>query len=78
MGCEIVAVHRDNGISVAKGRNGRPGFDALCKAANRREFDIIMAWSVDRLAGAASGWSVMFRKETGQPSPSLPACVIIG
>jgi len=49
MGCEIVAVHRDNGISGAKGRNGRPGFDALCKAANRREFDIITAWSVDRL-----------------------------
>ena len=49
MGCEIVAVHRDNGISGAKSRNGRPGFDALCKAANRREFDIIMAWSVDRL-----------------------------
>jgi DNA invertase Pin-like site-specific DNA recombinase len=49
MGCEIVAVHRDNGISGAKGRNSRPGFDALCKAANRREFDIIMAWSVDRL-----------------------------
>jgi DNA invertase Pin-like site-specific DNA recombinase len=49
MGCEIVTVHRDNGISGAKGRNGRPGFDALYKAANRREFDIIMAWSVDRL-----------------------------
>ena len=27
MGCEIMAVHRDNGISVAKGRNGRPGFE---------------------------------------------------
>ena len=49
MGCEIVAVHQDNGISGAKGRNGRPGFDALCKAAARREFDLIMAWSVDRL-----------------------------
>jgi hypothetical protein len=34
MGCAIVAVHRDNGISGAKGRNGRPGFDALCKVAN--------------------------------------------
>ena len=33
---KIVAVHRDNGISGAKGRYGRPGFDALCKAANRR------------------------------------------
>jgi DNA invertase Pin-like site-specific DNA recombinase len=49
MGCEIVAAHRDNGISGAKGRNGRPGFDALCKAAARREFHLIMAWSVDRL-----------------------------
>jgi DNA invertase Pin-like site-specific DNA recombinase len=32
MGCEIVAVHRDNGISGAKGRNSRPGFDALCRS----------------------------------------------
>jgi DNA invertase Pin-like site-specific DNA recombinase len=49
MDCDVAAVHRDNGISGAKGRNGRPGFDALCKAAARREFHIIMAWSVDRL-----------------------------
>jgi DNA invertase Pin-like site-specific DNA recombinase len=48
IGCEIVAVHRDNGISGAKGRNGRPGFEGLCQAAARREFDLIMAWSVDR------------------------------
>ena len=33
----------------AKGRNGRPAFDALCKAAAKREFDIVMAGSVDRL-----------------------------
>src|SRR6266536_192850 len=49
MGCEILHVYRDQGISGAKGRNGRPAFDALCKSAARREFDIIMAWSVDRL-----------------------------
>ena len=49
MGCEIVQVYRDQGISGAKGRNGRPAFDALCKGAARREFDIVMAWSVDRL-----------------------------
>jgi len=49
MGCEIVHVYRDEGISGAKGRNGRPAFDALCKGAARREFDIVMAWSVDRL-----------------------------
>jgi DNA invertase Pin-like site-specific DNA recombinase len=49
MGHEVVAVFEDNGISGAKGGNGRPGFDRLHKAAARREFEIIMAWSVDRL-----------------------------
>jgi hypothetical protein len=43
MGCEIVRVHRDNGISGGKGRKDRTGFDALCRAAARREFDLIMA-----------------------------------
>ena len=36
-------------MSGAKGREGRKQFDALCKAATRREFDVILAWSVDRL-----------------------------
>src|SRR6188472_1460171 len=49
MGWEIVKVYKDHGISGAKSRNGRPAFDALCKAAAKREFDIVMAWSVDRL-----------------------------
>jgi DNA invertase Pin-like site-specific DNA recombinase len=49
MGCEVVRVYRDHGISGAKGRNGRPAFDALCRDAARRQFDVIMAWSVDRL-----------------------------
>ena len=49
MGCEIVKVYKDHGISGAKDRDKRPAFDALHKAAARREFDIVMAWSVDRL-----------------------------
>jgi DNA invertase Pin-like site-specific DNA recombinase len=49
MGCHIVKVYKDHGISGAKGRDKRPAFDALCKAAARREFDMVMAWSVDRL-----------------------------
>jgi len=49
MGCEIVKVYKDHGISGAKGRDKRPAFDALCRAATRREFDVVMAWSVDRL-----------------------------
>ena len=49
MGCEVVKVYKDHGISGAKGRDGRPAFDALCRDAARRQFDVIMAWSVDRL-----------------------------
>src|SRR5262245_42555176 len=48
-GWQIVKVYKDHGISGSKGRNKRPAFDALHKAAARREFDIVMAWSVDRL-----------------------------
>jgi DNA invertase Pin-like site-specific DNA recombinase len=48
-GWEIVKVYKDHGISGAKGRDKRPQFDALHKAAARREFDVVMAWSVDRL-----------------------------
>src|SRR3989440_5951208 len=49
MGCEIVKVYKDHGISGAKGRDKRPGFDALCRDATKRQFDMVMAWSVDRI-----------------------------
>jgi DNA invertase Pin-like site-specific DNA recombinase len=49
MGCEIAKVYKDHGISGAKGREKRPAFDALCRDATKREFDVVMAWSVDRL-----------------------------
>jgi DNA invertase Pin-like site-specific DNA recombinase len=48
-GWEVVDVYTDHGISGAKGRDKRPAFDALCRDASRRRFDIVMAWSVDRL-----------------------------
>ncbi len=48
-GWEITKEYVDNGISGAKGRDQRPGFDALLKDAVRKEFDVIAAWSVDRL-----------------------------
>jgi DNA invertase Pin-like site-specific DNA recombinase len=47
--CEIVKVYTDHGISGTKGRDKRPQFDALCRDAVRRDFDVVMAWSVDRL-----------------------------
>jgi DNA invertase Pin-like site-specific DNA recombinase len=48
-GHEIVAIYDDNGISGAKGREYRVEFDKLLKGAVRREFDLVAAWSVDRL-----------------------------
>jgi DNA invertase Pin-like site-specific DNA recombinase len=49
MGCEIVQVYKDHGISGAKGREKRPAFDRMCRDAAQRKFDMVMAWSVDRL-----------------------------
>ena len=49
LGHEIVAIYSDNGISGSKGRAHRPEFDRLHRDAVRRRFDIVMAWSVDRL-----------------------------
>jgi DNA invertase Pin-like site-specific DNA recombinase len=45
----IVEVYRDHGISGAKGRDKRPEFDRLHRDATRRKFDVVCAWSVDRL-----------------------------
>ena len=45
----VVTVFEDAGISGAKGRDKRPGLDAALKAATRREYDVLAAWSVDRL-----------------------------
>jgi DNA invertase Pin-like site-specific DNA recombinase len=48
-GWEVVASYEDAGISGGKGREERPGFDALMLAVARREIDMVAAWSVDRL-----------------------------
>jgi DNA invertase Pin-like site-specific DNA recombinase len=48
-GWTVVAQYVDQGISGAKGRDQRPQFDALLRGVARREFDLVAAWSVDRL-----------------------------
>jgi DNA invertase Pin-like site-specific DNA recombinase len=48
-GWQVVEEYVDRGISGAKGRDKRPAFDRLMKDATRRRFEIVMAWSVDRL-----------------------------
>lgn len=48
-GWEITVEFTDQGISGAKGREQRPGYDALMKAIARREIDMVACWAVDRL-----------------------------
>ncbi|WP_020181843.1 recombinase family protein [Methylotenera sp. 1P/1] len=49
MGWVVVGEFIDHAISGAKGRDQRPAFDKLQKGAVRKEFDMVAAWSVDRL-----------------------------
>lgn len=55
LGWDVVQVYEDAGISGAKGRDQRPAFDRMLKAANRREFDLVAAWAVDRLGRSLQG-----------------------
>ncbi len=48
-GWTVTATFTDEGISGVKGRDRRPGYDALLKGVARKDFEQIMAWSVDRL-----------------------------
>jgi DNA invertase Pin-like site-specific DNA recombinase len=48
-GRQVVGFYEDNGISGAKGRDKRSGFDRLLKDATARKINMIAAWSVDRL-----------------------------
>jgi DNA invertase Pin-like site-specific DNA recombinase len=48
-GWEVVHEYHDAGISGAKSRDARPGLDQMLKDAQRRRFDVVMAWAIDRL-----------------------------
>ncbi|GMV51997.1 MAG: hypothetical protein AMXMBFR67_35400 [Nitrospira sp.] len=48
-GWEVVEEFVDHGISGAKGRDKRPGFDRLWKGVSRKDFDVVMVWAVDRI-----------------------------
>ncbi|MBB3881117.1 recombinase family protein [Sphingomonas pseudosanguinis] len=49
LGWDIVATFADEGISGAKGRDQRPGLDAMLKGIARKEFDMVASWSICRL-----------------------------
>jgi DNA invertase Pin-like site-specific DNA recombinase len=48
-GWRVVNTFKDQGVSGAKGREKRPGYDQLCQGVARHDFDMVAAWSVDRL-----------------------------
>jgi DNA invertase Pin-like site-specific DNA recombinase len=48
-GWEVVEEYHDAGISGAKSRKDRPGLDKMLRDAQRRRFDVVMAWAIDRL-----------------------------
>jgi DNA invertase Pin-like site-specific DNA recombinase len=48
-GWDVIEVYKDAGISGSKGRDQRPGLDAMLKDASRRKFDVVMAWAIDRV-----------------------------
>lgn len=48
-GWPVTQVYSDVGISGAKGRDKRPGLDAMLKDCTRGKFNVLLVWSVDRL-----------------------------
>ncbi|WP_214471762.1 recombinase family protein [Mesorhizobium sp. dw_380] len=54
-GWNITVIYEDEGISGAKGRDKRPGYDQLLKDAVRAKFDVVMAWDVSRLGRSLAG-----------------------
>ena len=64
-GWQMVHVYADNGICGAKGRNRRPGLDALLKDASRGRFDVVMAWAPSQPR----------YRQGAQVGPLTPPCV---
>jgi DNA invertase Pin-like site-specific DNA recombinase len=52
-GWEVVQVYSDNGVSGAKGRDQRPGLDAMLKDAARGRCNVVVVWALDRLGRSA-------------------------
>jgi hypothetical protein len=50
---QVVGLFDETGVSGSKGRKENLNWTSSLTAVTRREIDVVMAWSVDRL-GAAS------------------------
>jgi len=54
MGWPVIAEYEDR-ESGTKGAKDRPQFSAMMQAASRREFDIVLVWSLDRFSREGIG-----------------------
>src|ERR1700680_3945288 len=77
-GWTIVAEYVDRGVSGAKGRKARPRFDALLHAVTRKEFDMVAAWSVDRLGRSLQDLVGFLGDLQSQEGRSLPSPASVG
>lgn len=53
-GHTVTKVYADQGLSGAKSSAQRPAMSAMLKGAIRHEFDILAAWSIDRIGRSLS------------------------
>jgi DNA invertase Pin-like site-specific DNA recombinase len=60
-GWRIFEVYEDAGVSGAKGREQRPAFNHMLRAVAQRKFDVVMAWSVDRLGRSLPDLAMLLR-----------------
>ena len=67
---QIVEEYVDHGISGSKGREERPAFKRLAKAAAAGQLDIVAAWSIDRI-GRSLQHLVEFMEELKQQGVGL-------
>ncbi len=49
MGLRVIREITDSGISGTKGRRERPGFNDIFLMIQRKQVDVVMSWSIDRL-----------------------------
>jgi Resolvase, N terminal domain len=61
MGCEIVKVYKGSRHQRRQGQREAPCIRYLCRDATKRQFDMVMAWSVDRLGRSLPkpGWPLI-------------------
>ena len=77
MGWKIVTELTDNGISGAKGRESRPALDKLHQMLQRREIDVVMTWSIDRLGRSIQSLFCFFHAASSRLVVPTPMCSVL-